>query len=498
VADLVSLEPDLSFHAAGKFFANEALHIVDGLLQVFDGAEVREHGFHNGPDVFSAADAAGPMTATEVHNLVAIYYWRDDQGNEYFSPLSRVVSFTIVTGGIALTNIPNYRLTDKTNVKILIYRTLNNGTVYYLAGSLDNDPDSGAQSLTLTAADGSINANPTLYTSGTPSVLENSVPPSPHHAWTDGLTAYLIPADDRQSLWVSKPISARLGVEWSDNLVVRLPSDDLLVGGAILDGRQVVFKERSIRYLVGSRPNALGQGGYSDSRRITTDVGCKNNRSIVGFPDGILFKSHKGIYALNRNLQAQYIGAPVEAFNNDTVLNAILVEDLNEVRFLLDSGTVLVYDYFHKAWSTFTNHAGVDAAIWKGAYTWANRSGNVFHSLRDDLFTDDGKEYTLRCRTPWIKVAGLTGYQRTKRIGILAEYRSKNVATQEASWDSEGIQKTVGGPYMARLHVKKQKATAIMVELEVASKGEGLRLSGLSLRLAGKHGLFKPNKAKDQ
>lgn len=63
-------------------------------------------------------------------------------------------------------------------------------------------------------------------------------------------------------------------------------------------------------------------------------------------PLGIMYKSNKGIYLLNRSLQVDYIGSPVEDYNSQNITSADLIQDKNRRRFLTSSGVTLVYDYY--------------------------------------------------------------------------------------------------------------------------------------------------------
>lgn len=108
------------------------------------------------------------------------------------------------------------------------------------------------------------------------------------------------------------------------------------------------------------------------------------------YPDGIMFKSAKGYFRLGRDLSFNaadnYIGAPVEAFNNLSCLKAVLRNDLNQTRFVLsDNTTVLVYDYFFKQWSTIITSINDMTVNQDGSCYIANRNSFkwIFSSKRN-------------------------------------------------------------------------------------------------------------------
>ena len=80
-------------------------------------------------------------------------------------------------------------------------------------------------------------------------------------------------------------------------------------------------------------------------------------------PEGLMFKSSKGIYLLSRALELKYIGADVEAYNAFDVTSAQLIPTVYEVRFTLTNGVCLVHDYYVDQWSVYTNIAAVDATM---------------------------------------------------------------------------------------------------------------------------------------
>jgi hypothetical protein len=87
--------------------------------------------------------------------------------------------------------------------------------------------------------------------------------------------------------------------------------------------------------------------------KCTTTVGCANPNSIAIIPQGIVCQSNKGIWLLGRDLSTSYIGAAVEEYTtSNVVLSAQTVPGTNQVKFVMNSGVVLMYDYYYNQWGT--------------------------------------------------------------------------------------------------------------------------------------------------
>ena len=81
--------------------------------------------------------------------------------------------------------------------------------------------------------------------------------------------------------------------------------------------------------------NDAGSGSsITNFQFVPSDVGCSNSKSVLLFPGGIIFKSPKGLYLINRGVQVQYFGSDVEAYNSQNVLSAVIVGSKNQIRLL--------------------------------------------------------------------------------------------------------------------------------------------------------------------
>ncbi len=136
-----------------------------------------------------------------------------------------------------------------------------------------------------------------------------------------------------------------------------------------------------------------------------------------------MFQSDKGIWLLARDLSTTYIGAPVERYNSNTVLSAVNVPGTNQVRFTLDNGVTLMYDYFFGQWGTFEGIPGISSTLFQSLHTYVNQYGLVFQET-PGLYLDGTSPVCMSFLTGWMSLAGLQGYERAYYFYLLGEYLS--------------------------------------------------------------------------
>ncbi len=78
-----------------------------------------------------------------------------------------------------------------------------------------------------------------------------------------------------------------------------------------------------------------------------------------------------------------------------------------------EGGRTLMWDYNRNAWSTWTNHAGLDALILDGLYYYLRPDSRVFVETPGQ-YKDDQLHIRMQIETAWIHFAQqLQGWQRT-------------------------------------------------------------------------------------
>jgi hypothetical protein len=508
---------------------SENLHVTGGVLWMFDGARVVEHGFHLFPEnlTATASETDGTVDAGQ-HQYVAVYEWTDNAGLVHRSAPSVPVTVTTTgsTASVALT-IPTLRLTAKSSpVSIAVYGTQADQAIFYrltsLSSPLVNDSTADSVTFTVTQADSAIVGNEQLYTTG--GEVENIAPPAPLVVASYRNRAILVPSENPLSWWFSKKLLPGAPVEFSDSFVQAMDQrGGGITAAASMDEKLILFKRSQVFVVVGDGPSANGlQNDYSDPHQIPSDVGCISPRSLVLTPDGLMFQSEKGIYLLDRSLAVQYVGDDVDAYRGSIVTAARLLSDTHEVRFTLDNGIALVWNYLARQWSVSPSIDAADATIFQGRFTYLRPSGLVLQET-PGTYTDDGSLVRVKAKTAWFSFAGLQGFQRVYRLLLLGEYKGPHKITisiaydfnpepvQVVTVDAEDLLGTPlygadeafgsGSPfggehptYCFRLHLARQKCSAVQVMIEESQSppyGEGLGLSALAFEVGAKRGSWK-------
>jgi hypothetical protein len=512
----------------------DALAITGGHVMEYDGLAAVEMGFHLFPEgVTVAPSASGGSIADGVYQYVAVYEWIDNNGRQYRSAPSVPVAATVSGGGgngSVTVTIPTLRVTNRDGVvrekaRLEVYRTeAGPGPIFYKVTSFSsptyNDPTVDTQDITDTLVDSDIIDNELLYTTG--GIVENIAPPASSVVAASKNRVFLAGLEEPNTIAFSKPLRDGVGLEFSDVFQLKVTSEGgAITALAVLDDKVVVFKEDRIFAFAGTGPNAAGVGQFSEPDRVTGDVGCKFPNSITNTGEALFFKSDKGFYQLTRSLEVGYVGADVEAFNGLSVKGGELLADVNQVRFVHSDGAALVYDYFYRQWGTFTNHVGLDSAVWKGLFVYLREDGTVYKET-EGFFKDNNNAYPLRFRTAWLKLNSLQGFQRIYRAMVLGTFKASHNLQIKAGFDYQdsfpethtfdagalfeaseygddayyGEDEVYGGVedgvYQLQARLDRQKCQAIRFEIQDqddGTGGEGYDVTSLAMQVGVKRGL---------
>lgn len=495
--------------------AASTLHCAGGQLWMFDGKSVVEHGFHTIPRISSATQGTGGSLADATYGFILVFEWLDAQGQLHRSAPS-LPTFVTVTGGsgtasVAVVCVP-LQVTAKQNAQLVLYRTLANGTIYYREVSAANSVSSSTITLTASNTDTAAEASLQLYTTGE---VENSPTPPVQHVCQYRDRLVLIPSDNPNSFWYSKNIlpasaaTAATPVEFSSLFVQTVDQrDGGLVAAAQMDDKLVLFKTNTVYYMSGTGPAVSGvDNDFSTPIQVVAETGCNNAASLVLVPDGLMYQSPKGLYLLDRALQEHYVGADIEGvLGAATVVAATVVPSTTQVRFLLNNGTALVYDYRQELrdargygqWSVFTNHTGIGAIVWGGSYTYVASDGTL-NQERSDRWQDNFVPYNMKLVTGWLSLAALQGFQRVRDVMILGNYYTAHQLQVQAAYDfsSTPVQSntiavsTAPVRYQYRVQLARQKCESLQLtitESDSSDTGQAVQLSGLALTVGVKSG----------
>lgn len=492
------------------------LHITGGFLYAFDGANLCEHGFLVNPTQCTAADTGAGSVGAGTYYYQFTYEWVDAYGQLHISaPSTESAALTVAASRAITLTIPCLNLTNRLDyggnkVYIGVYRS-SDGTIFYknrytgVNGAIVNNQFAA----TVTYVDSysfatAYQGQPLLYTVG--GEVENVDPGAVKYVATYNQRLIAIPSEAPSTWWYSKEITVgSLGnagspVYFSDSFISVVDERSGGINGVLqLDDKIVFFKRNNVFALSGNGPAPDGSGNdFNPPQVIATDTGCIEGQSLVLGPSGIMFKSAKGIYLIDRSLSVSYIGAPVEAYNSVEVVSADLIYNLNQFRFGLSTGVALVYNYLFDQWSVFTNHAIVQACIYQNKYTFVKSSAVCWQE--NSGYYDDTDSIIMKLTTSWLSFAELQGFQRVYKLMLLGEYKSSHQLQVKVYYDfvDTATQTTSIGvfntpPYMYRLFLSRQKCTSIKFTIEDTGVAvtESLEISAMAFEVGVKRGLNK-------
>ncbi len=534
------------------------LHITGGFLSMYDGYLPVEHNFFLWPDLnqsvstdaYTWSTTGGSMKAQPdgATNTNAYYYqytyeWTDNQGNAFRSapsiPLAVTTTASGTTGSVAL-KIPTLRLTMKVanKVKLVVYRWSVAQQVYYQTTSITspvlNSTTADSVTFTDTNSDATILGNNILYTTG--QVAEDVNAPASNILALFDTRMWLVDAENPNVLWFSKQCIQGVPVEMTDLFTIFIPPTTAtrlntgpITSLAPMDDKLIIGKKNAFLYINGTGPDNTGTNNqYSQPVFITSTVGCENQKSIVLTPQGLMFQSNKGIWLLSRSLEASYIGSEVEEFTTDaTVLSAVNVPKTNRVLFTLDTGIILMYDYFYGQWGTFRGAPCVSSCIFQNMHTLINSSGDTYQE-RANYYLDGSNPVLWMFETGPLRLGAQQGYQRAYFFYLLGNYISPhklqclisydyesnpsqsiiisptNYSTPYGSGDEQspyGQQSVYGGASDIeswRIFLQRQRCMAFSLKIQEifdpsfgTEAGAGLSLSGINLVMGFKKD-FRP------
>lgn len=518
------------------------LLVGGGFIQTYDGTSVTEQNFHVGPEL-KTSSASAATTGGFVQNgtayYVVCYQSIDAYGQTDISAPS--VSIPVTTTGsnvskVTLT-IPTYRLGNKSNVTIMVYRNIvaSGGTVFYqcinsitpvASGGVNapiiNDPTVDTVTFHDELND-SILGNVQLYTTG--NVVINGAPPPVSCLAVNQNTCFALDSTNPLSIWFSETAVPGTPAVFSPWFTINAdPRGGPVTGMAAMDTNLIIFKEDSIFYISGSPPDNTGNNwGFSDAQYLSTTVGCTNPRSVIYTEKGVFFQAAngKGIWQQGRDLLSNtYVGAPVEAYNNDTVTSVDLIDNTTQIRFTLSSGVALVYDYYVSQWSVFTNIDAVDSIIYQGAFSYLQPGGTVMVET-PGVFSDNGTYISMKFVTSWLSLAAIQGFQRIYEFELIGSLLSQHTLVVSTAVDFNpatvqtlsipsgsvsvygasspyGNESPFGGAfpqYEWRILPNIQKCTSMQITVQDIQSGttigQSLDLSAITLLVGKKTGLNK-------
>lgn len=516
----VGVTADLGDKALLSTQIGDGVLVTGGALRLIDGW-CTENGWPFYPEhigLEDGGDAGGALVDGDYYYM-GIYEWVDRLGQLHRSAPSPPVKITMSGGtnaqvvDITVPIMPYISGRKISSARLVLYRGLLNSSAAFYRLTTLNLADYASWDIPVltfsdTYSDTDIEDNEQPYTtwgaSGSGGVVEAICPGTSNIIWSSGDRVFVVQDEDKKSVWYSKIKSDGLAVEFSDLYQIRFDDFGDIVAGIDMDGKQIVFSSDGICVFAGAGPNDTGIGSFSQVETVASDIGCSNPASVVLTGRGVVFQSAKGIYLLNRSMQVEYIGAPVEAYNGSDALCATVVPNANEVRIGMSDGTLLVWDYYVNAWTRDTERAPTSSCLHGGNYAY------VCVGIAEESSTSYTKthgtsvyEYEMSIVTPWIKISAMQGYQRCWWVYVLGTYKSPHQLEVKLAYDYDSTYTDTqtfdftaaptDGIVQARVMPSQQacesiKACVTIKKLADVALDEGATLNAIDFHIGAKRG----------
>jgi hypothetical protein len=478
-------------------------------------------------------NVTGTMPAG-TYSYLFVFKWLDNQGQIHRSAPSQPISVTVSADGYGgvfgtvVLRVPTLKLTGKqaitssltpanpaTGALIEIYRTApskSGGNVYYNltpgntavanAPSLDTAPTLFQDS----AKDEDIIGNEQLYCNG--NIPLGAYYPPPPHKFVFHHRDRLICGglEDPYQLAFSRKKSPGIGANFHPVQVVNLePAGGPITAAGSLDDKLIIFQGGQLWAILGDGPDDNGGSQqFSLPQLVSSQTGAVNQGSLEVLPTGLVFKSSKGIFLIDRKLTLQYIGADVEGYNALTINDGQTVSNTTQVRFTASSNTTLVYDFYYGQWTTFqlgTNAATqpVAQALYNGVYYYLEADGVVQQEMPGQ-FNDNGVAIVTKVQSGWFNFAGMNGFQRLDRFSILGTFTPGATISIGCKYNyddsfTDPLALVIASPgIQIRANTRRPKSMALsLIIQDVPTAGtQDFIVSGVSFLAKVKTGLFKP------
>ena len=265
----------------------------------------------------------------------------------------------------------------------------------------------------------------------------------------------------------------------------------------------VIFTEDNGFFVSGRGPDRLGSGAYRAPRLFASGQGAKAGAAHTDSPVGAFIQSDRGIYVVGRDMSVKYLGAQVEDKTSKLAINMLRHDETNEVRIMLSNkGTAsgsdeyLVYNYYFGQWSRYT--VAYTSSAWQVGEVY---DGTTFQRLTADgkqwaqsttVFQDNSANYDMVVDTGFISPTGILRKDRIYRFMYLGEYKGAHEAEaqiyvdyQASDVDSPTINVS-GAPsdiFLYRTHMPSQKNRALRIKLVLTGSTECAYLNGLAFEV---------------
>lgn len=410
--------------------------VLGGVPAAYDGVSVYNVGSMERPTVLeTTATTGGSLTSSSDYGVRLVEEWVDGKGRVVYGESSFPVSVTLgasdtrITLAVRPTQLENKREWFPTTVtygqrRLAVYRTEANGEVYYLDGFIRlNRYATDWYNYNIDTADTTVRTQVQAYTTG--GELSNTGLPSCHVGCSVGRRFFVRSDEDPRRVYYSKPLTAGRAIEFDVNFsYLDFPED--IVGMGALDGVPVLLSATGAYFVDGVGPGSTGQPGDAFAvRSVSGPVGCADQESVVGIPEGVMFRSEQGFYLITRSGEYQYIGGGIEdtAALYPTTLEVVVDEELSVVRWLVQasggSTVLLCFNWATGQW--YTQTPVVDGYLrticMHGGEQWsASTNGKTYKSTG---WLDTEGTYSATIRFGWENLGELQSRKRWWDVYLL-------------------------------------------------------------------------------
>jgi len=252
------------------------------------------------------------------------------------------------------------------------------------------------------------------------------------------------------ALWFSMEKVDGHAIAWNPQLRITLPTNDRMLSVFPMDTRIVLLCAHSVWSIDGGNlPNAnLSSGAIPTPVQFPLPTGALGPGFVT--PIGTMYSAKSGIWALDRSLASQYVGAAVqdEVGAGVAQITSAVVDNAQRLYLTLSTkgnvigseaiSTLIVYDLITDAWYTWTMPASpLLATVWQGQYTFTDTNGNVW-TLDDALtssYTDNGSSIPSSFTIAPIALTSVNGYQAIWQVQFFGIWKGSHTLTVSVMYD---------------------------------------------------------------
>ena len=417
-----------------------------------------------------------------------LFTWKDAQGEIHRSSPSIEQGFTkskdmyfIVPSLFEATHL------ESMDVAVEIYMSKTAGATYYLSDVVHPESDPLRIHHTILplyppaikyTLPGSVTEKGNLlYTTG--NVLASEPIPAFKSITTYGDRIFGISMAEPNEVWFSKHKEESIAAEFNSALKISLPETSAQELTAVfpVGNRLILASKDQLFWTAGEGPTNAGTGGFfPQPKLLSSDTGVLKQESVVVGDFGVIFFGQGGFYVINPDMSLNYIGKDVE----DTVgtsqpISADILPLQKQVRFVMDDQNILVWDYRLNVWTRHTGTTAIDSTMYRDKFAILKADGTIH--TESELYAGPafGPLPPTIMGTSWIKLAGIQGYQRVRRVLLTGRWRSGDLkvdvykdydgttVVQSRVWTEAEMFSIVNfdGNFSVNIHLKHQKTESI-------------------------------------